>query len=48
VGNNDFNQSMDMFMTPCEDKDLAFALLHHLPTCLFEFDVKVKAGRKNE
>jgi len=37
---------MEIFMTPCEDKDLAFALLHHLPSGLFKPHVKVKTRAK--
>jgi hypothetical protein len=39
---------MEIFMTPCEDKDLAFALLHHLSTRFLETHVEIKTRRKNE
>ena len=48
VDKMDFNQSMEIFMTPCEDKDLAFALLHHLSTRFLKTHVEIKTRRKNE
>ena len=48
VGKMDFNQSMEIFMMPCEDKDLAFALLHHLSTRFLETHIKIKTRHKNE
>jgi hypothetical protein len=39
---------MEIFMMPCEDKDLAFALLHHLSTRFLETHIKIKTRHKNE
>jgi len=47
VGNKDFNQSMEIFMMLREDKDLAFALLHHLSTHFFKADVEIKTRDEN-
>jgi hypothetical protein len=35
-------------MTLCEDKDLAFALLHHLSTRFLETQIEIKTRHKNE
>jgi hypothetical protein len=48
VGNSDFNHSMEIFMTQCEDKDLAFALLHHVSTRLLKANVKIKTATKHQ
>ena len=48
VGKMDFNQSMEIFMMLREDKDLAFALLHHLSTHFLETNIEIKTRHKNE
>jgi hypothetical protein len=39
---------MEIFMMLREDKDLAFALLHHLSTRFLETHIKIKTRHKNE
>jgi len=38
---------MEIFMMLREDKDLAFALLHHLSTHFFKADVEIKTRDEN-
>jgi len=38
---------MEIFMMLREDKDLAFALLHHLSTRFLETHIKIKTRHKN-